>query len=352
MSRVDVVVPCYNYARYLRRSVESALSQSGVDVRVLIIDDTSSDETPEVGRQLADVDPRVEFRRHEVNRGHIATYNEGLLEWASAEYSLLLSADDALVPGALRRATELMDRNQDVVMTYGLAIMAQDLDLAHVDPVTHVNEESQVLTSAQFLRRCCSHGNPVPTPTAVTRTAIQHAIGGYRPYLPHSGDMEMWMRFAANGSIGVVRAVQALYRKHDTNMSHQYHSAQLGDRREVIQACEEFFSKWGGRFPDADEWLRAGRVRICDSALGTATWAFDVGDREQALACFRFAEEIYPSVRWSNPWLRLRVKLAVGNAVWRKVSPVLGFVRTFGMTRDDSSTGTGSSSKLIGWWPA
>src|SRR5208337_1578043 len=86
VSTVDVVIPCYNYARYLRRCVQSVLSQSGVDVRVLVIDDASSDDTPQVGNDLAGSDSRVEFRRHEVNRGHIATYNEGLIGWSTAKY--------------------------------------------------------------------------------------------------------------------------------------------------------------------------------------------------------------------------------------------------------------------------
>ena len=47
MSRVDVIVPCYNYGRFLRECVESVLSQP-VDVRVLIIDDASTDDTPQV----------------------------------------------------------------------------------------------------------------------------------------------------------------------------------------------------------------------------------------------------------------------------------------------------------------
>ena len=63
-----------------------------VDVRVLIIDDASTDDTPEVAAALAAEDARVEFRRHAVNRGHIATYNEGL-EWIYR----------GLYPAALRR---------------------------------------------------------------------------------------------------------------------------------------------------------------------------------------------------------------------------------------------------------
>ncbi len=52
-STVDVVVPCSNYARYLRGCVNSVLSQSEVNLRVLVIDDASTDETPPVGEELA-----------------------------------------------------------------------------------------------------------------------------------------------------------------------------------------------------------------------------------------------------------------------------------------------------------
>ena len=98
MSSVSVIIPCYNYASFLPACLESVLSQ-GVDVAVLIIDDCSTDDTPTVGAALA-ADPRVTFRRHEQNIRHIATYNEGL-DWANGDFTVLLSADDLLTPGAL-----------------------------------------------------------------------------------------------------------------------------------------------------------------------------------------------------------------------------------------------------------
>src|ERR671937_1179159 len=102
MSRVDVIIPCYNYGRYLPGCVRSVLGQEGVDVRVLIIDDASPDGSGAAAEELARQDARVQARRHAVNRRHIATYNEGL-DWAAGDYLLLLSADDLLAPGALRR---------------------------------------------------------------------------------------------------------------------------------------------------------------------------------------------------------------------------------------------------------
>src|SRR5258708_7132537 len=99
MAKVDVVVPCYNYGRFLRSCVGSVLEQSVRDLRVLIIDDASTDDSLSVARKLASDDPRVSVIAHSRNQGHISTYNEGIA-WASAGYFLLLSADDLLVVGA------------------------------------------------------------------------------------------------------------------------------------------------------------------------------------------------------------------------------------------------------------
>src|SRR5579875_4019698 len=75
---VTVLVPCYNYGRYLEICVGSVLAQQGVAVDVLIIDDASSDNTAEIADRLAASDTRVRVIHHLENRGHIETYNEGI----------------------------------------------------------------------------------------------------------------------------------------------------------------------------------------------------------------------------------------------------------------------------------
>jgi glycosyltransferase involved in cell wall biosynthesis len=216
---VDVVIPCYNYARFLERCVQSVLTQERVQVRVLIIDDASTDETPAVGAELA-ADPRVEFRRHARNMRHIATYNEGLIGWASAKYSLLLSADDWLAPGALGRSVDFLESHPAAGLVCGHALIVEDDAQAAAPPP--LDGKWCVLSGEDFTRHCVSIANPVSTPTAVVRTGLQQQIGGYRPELPHSGDMEMWMRFAAHGAVGIIRDVQAYYRWHGQNMGREY----------------------------------------------------------------------------------------------------------------------------------
>lgn len=317
-------------------------------MRVLIIDDCSPDDTPQVGERLAAADQRVEFRRHAVNKGHIATYNEGLLDWTRADYSLLLSADDALAPGALARATRLMDRHRDVAMSYGMAlIVTQDQSLELRE---QPSEESQILSSAQFLQRCCVNGNPVPTPTAVVRTALQHQLGGYRADLPHTGDMEMWMRFAAHGRIGVFRAVQGYYRWHDKNMSSAAYADLLNDQRERLKACNEAIGRCATSFPESSAWLSSARRQLSEEAFWLASRAFDAGDTQASSRCLSFALEIYPELRNSGAWQRFRYKKLLGQPLWSRVLPLLQRLRGQ-QPRADGSRSRFRPGQVNGWWP-
>jgi len=351
MPTVDIVIPCYNYARFLKQSVSSALSQENVDVRVLIIDDCSSDDSEETGLLLEAKDNRVTFRRHQKNQGHIATYNEGLLEWATADYSLLLSADDLLAPGALSRATQVMERHREVGMTCG---MGRNIWEDETCPLTTEppSFEYQIVSSSSFLQRCFSMGNAVCTPTAVVRTELQHRLGGYRADLPHSGDMEMWMRFAVHAQVGVLRSVQAYYRKHSSNMSAHYVSQLLGDQREVLQACEQIFAQWGSHYPDSFQWRELMLKRISVDCCWLASCAFEKGDTEGYQTCINFAEQLYPGIRWSRMWWKTRAKRFIGQRFWRLVLPKWKQCREFRKALSGRlPVSQATSDQLTGWWP-
>jgi glycosyltransferase involved in cell wall biosynthesis len=323
MSRVDVVIPCYNYGRYLRGCVASALDQPGVDVRVLVLDDASSDETPAVGAELARHDPRVEFRRHRANRGHIATYNEGLA-WSSGDYTLLLSADDLLTPGALVRAASVMDRRPDVVLTIGREIKTPDPRPEEFTPPARYG--CRVLTGPEFLESCCRViENPVSTPSAVVRTAAQHRVGGYRKELPHSGDMEMWLRLAAAGSVAVLDCEQAFYRTHPAAMSVGYRG--VPNLVQLRAAYDSFFAAHRGALPDWDWLHRLSRRGLAREFFWLAYELFDRGDVSGCEESLRLARQTFPPLRHSRDWSRLRCKRLLGAGVWGRVRPLVRGLR-------------------------
>ena len=258
-----MIVPCYEYGRFLGECVESVLAQEGVQVRVLVIDDASPDETAEVAARLAARSNRVLFRRHEVNLGHIATYNEGLA-WAGGDYILLLDADDVLVPGALLRATRLMDGHPEVVLTYGRPRDTQDPGREVF--AMRADSAWRIFGGLEWIEGVCSTvRNPVSQATAVVRTSAQKVVGGYRPELPHAGDMEMWLRLAAHGSVGFIEADQACYRWHGANMQYRYLG--LSDLRQREACFDMFFAEYERRLAGGRGLRRLAFRHIAVSAL-------------------------------------------------------------------------------------
>jgi glycosyltransferase involved in cell wall biosynthesis len=327
MSRVDVIVPCYNYGRYLPACLRSVLSQEGIAVRVLVIDDASPDGSGAVAEELARQDGRVEARRHPVNRGHIATYNEGL-DWAEGDYALLLSADDLLAPEALLRAARLLDARPEVSLTYGRQIRFATEGPPEAPPPAGRAGGWRVLAGREFIAECCrTGGNPVSTPTAVVRTSLWKELGGYRAELPHTADMELWLRFAAHTDVGVIDAVQALKRVHPDNMQYQYLGPELGDLRQRYAAFEALFSGYGRRVRGAPSlWAQATAV-LADQAFWAGSRAFDRGDVTACRQCLEYALSLDPGLRDRRPWARLRWKQRLGPRIWRVVRPVLERLR-------------------------
>ncbi len=309
MSKIDVIVPCYGYGRFLSECVTSVTDQDVRDLRVLIIDDASPDETAEVAAELARRDERVAWCRHPVNRGHIATYNEGL-EWASAEYTLILSADDWILPGALSRAKQLLDAHPEVGFAYGPYIEVYAGEPRPPELDAPAAPGWTILSGADFIRINRSY-NPVGTCTVLGRTAVQKCIGGYRPELPHSGDMEMWMRFAAHAPVGRLNACQGVYRRHARNMSEGYLG--LGDLRQRQAAIDFLFANDGKRMKDAEELRRCLYEGLAEAALDAAVnLPFNRAELARFDELLAFSARIDPRIRRRSAWRRQRIKRTIG----------------------------------------
>jgi len=313
---VDVIVPCYNYSRYLRACTGSVLRETRLPVRVLIVDDASSDDTAEEARRIAAEDSRVEVIVHEKNRGHIATFNEGI-DWTAQKYLLLLSADDMVTPGALARAVALMEAHPSVAFVHGKTVhFAREDELSCVSAV---GGRDRIVSGPDFIRRLCARPeNPIETATAVVRTAVQKRVGGYCPKLTHTGDLEMWLRCAAFGDVGEVDALQAFVRMHGANMRQTYAGANfLSDYGQRRDAFEAFFDAFGERVEGAAELRAQALASLASDLLWEASKAIDVG--RECAEMVSFATELHPGVRRSRQYRRLQIK--------RLVAPLLQFVR-------------------------
>ncbi|MCB1445369.1 MAG: glycosyltransferase [Rhizobiaceae bacterium] len=295
---VSVVIPCYNYGRFLRQCLDSVLcGQPGVAVEAIIVDDRSTDDSLAIARTLARERANVRVIANDVNLGHIRTYNRGL-DAATAPYVLLISADDLVTPGALTRAVELLEAERSVGMVYGRAV-----DFRGDPPPARRGAPSWIVwRGIDWLRhRCLSGYNVIASPEVVMRTSVLRETGGYRADLPHAGDFEMWLRTAAISDVAFLAGVdQAYHRNHGRNMNRTIfrsgsETGQLIDLKQRWQSFEAVFDGVGRSLADGARLRETARRTMTRHALEHINYAYARGFRDFPSEDFEaFAREIDP----------------------------------------------------------
>jgi len=210
--RVTVGIPTFNRAGMLRGAIESVLAQTFTSFRLLVSDNASDDETPEVVRSFDD--DRIRYVRSEQNIGPAGNFRR-LLELAETEFLLILPDDDILYPDHLRAAVEVLDRFENV----GLVHTAFDL----IDEQSRVTGSMNPLESRSPVtieRRDLVHERlmvsdfPICFSSVLYRTTAIVDAGGIRAEEEPFGDLQLWMRIALHWDFGFVSKPLAGFRIH------------------------------------------------------------------------------------------------------------------------------------------
>ena len=307
---VTVVIPCYNYARYLPQAVASVLGQQGVAVNIVIVDDASTDDSLAVARALARRDPRVTVIAHRHNAGPVQTFNDGL-SVARGEFLVRLDADDLLTPGALSRAVAVMRAHPSVGLVYGHPLhFSQD----RLPPARSRQTGLTIWPGRTWLTDRCRTGlNVITSPEVLMRRSVVDVIGGQRP-LDHTHDMEMWLRMSAFCDVAYISGVdQAWHREHADSLSAQHVDA-VRDLLERRDAFDVLLSGPAPTIVGAADLHALARKAIATDAVELASRQFDrpVADlvlvaRMRELAC-----SLVPDARQLRGWRGLERRMAMG----------------------------------------
>jgi glycosyltransferase involved in cell wall biosynthesis len=115
MVSVSVVMACYNHERYVAQAIESVLNQSFSDLELVVVDDASSDDSPNIIMNYALQDNRVKPFFHQKNMGIARTINDCLKE-SRGRYLGFIGSDDAWLPHKLTSQLELIKGNEDKIL--------------------------------------------------------------------------------------------------------------------------------------------------------------------------------------------------------------------------------------------
>jgi glycosyltransferase involved in cell wall biosynthesis len=209
---VSIIIPCYNYGRFLSEAIESALEQTHVPLEVIVIDDGSTDDSYEVASRFV---PAVEVIS-QPNMGLIAVLNRGLRE-AAGEFFVILSADDALRPSYVETLLGALLRQPGAAYAYSA--------------MEYFGARSGVFPAKPFSPALLLAGNYINA-TALTRRADALEVGGFHSNPENAWeDWDFWLRLLESGKYGVAVPDPLLcYRRHETT------SRNPPSRRKALQA--------------------------------------------------------------------------------------------------------------------
>lgn len=217
---VDILIPTYNSTRFLRPALDSALSQQFEDVRVVVVDNASTDGTPELVRDYAASDARVELHENARNIGPVANFHR-CFELANAPLMKYLMSDDVLHPGAVRRlAAPLLDDPEVVLATSRRERIDEDgrviedaratQGLGSVDRIVPGGELADLLVER------CTNLIGEPTTTLFRRDAVSRdelfSYYGFRPRV--IADVALWMTLLERGSCAWIAEPLSQFRSH------------------------------------------------------------------------------------------------------------------------------------------
>lgn len=224
---VSVIIPNYNYARYLAQAVDSALAQTYPSVEVVVIDDGSRDDSLEVLRGYGE---RVRWFA-QTNAGVAAARNRGIEE-SRGEYLAFLDSDDVWLPEKLEKQMRrfLSDAELGLVHCGFVEIdAAGKLGEQHLDGM-----EGRVAPELLLLQRPVILGGG--SAVVVTKSAARE-VGGFDLRLPPAEDWEFYYRVARAYKVGFVPEVLMRYRDHGGG-GHMNHKRMA---RSLLLAFEKSF---------------------------------------------------------------------------------------------------------------
>ena len=223
MPLVSVLLAVHNDARFLRQAIDSVLDQTLADLELVVVDDASTDETPDVLGQRAD--RRVVVLRNHEQLGLAASLNRALDE-ASGDYVARLDADDVALPERLRRQVDRLDGDARTAVV-GSAVT--DLDEHGRRGRTHVMPRG-----ARALRWHALFSSPFFHPSVLANRKLLDAHGlRYDASFLESEDYDLWTRVFAFADGDNLRDPLVLKRVHPGQASRRRSDVQESFQRRI-----------------------------------------------------------------------------------------------------------------------
>lgn len=237
LPRVSVIMPAYNARQYITEAISSVLDQDYPHLELIVVDDGSSDGTPELAEGFGS---RVRVVR-QANAGPAAARNKGV-SVARGEYIAFLDADDAWLPGKLSSQVAYLDVHSDIGLVYGdfrRWISQPDGSFLPPPPILETPGVPVVLAYSGWIYSQLLLSNVVHIITALVRREALIQVCGFDESLITGEDYDLWLRLSRVMKMVKLNRTCAYYRIHSrstTNVPREVNN----ELKVLLRAIENF----------------------------------------------------------------------------------------------------------------
>lgn len=316
MTQVSFLVPCFNYARYLPDCLDSILSQQGsFDFEVVLVDDASTDQTPEVLARYTDT--RIRVIRNATNQGHARTMEIGLAA-TRGQLVARIDPDDRYRPHFLSKTVPLLEQHPEVGLVYGdAALIDESGQQTAICPSRHHGQPWHGSELVDLLQ-----SNFICAPTVIARRACWLDALPIPKHLAFN-DWYFTVQIARKWKFYYLPEVLADYRVHATQ-HHNRVAADGTEERSVRWLLDQVYAS-----AEADAAIEAAKQRARKRvygahALDAAEKFFGAGRYDAARSGYLRALRLSPArVLRPGPLRRLAATF-LGRAAYERIKSLLG----------------------------
>src|SRR5580693_2467327 len=240
--KVSVLIPTYNYARYLPEAIQSVLEQDFQDFELLIADDCSNDNTAEVVRPFCTRDARVRFEVNSANLGMVNNWNQCLAK-ARGEYIKFLFGDDKLIHRqALSKMLALLNQYPSAVLAASArAILDKDSNTVDIyrDLPEGCHYGRKIITAYLM-----ENGKNLVGEPSVVMFRKTDARRGFDPKYQQIVDVEMWIHLLEKGGLAYTREPLCAFRVHSSQQTERNTASGLGRREHAVYFSTYATQSW------------------------------------------------------------------------------------------------------------
>jgi glycosyltransferase involved in cell wall biosynthesis len=245
-SQISIVLPSYNGSRHIEQSIQSCLRQTYSQWQLVIVDDASTDNTPDIIARYVSSDDRICSVRHETNRKLPAALNTGFAQ-ARGEYFTWTSDDNYYRPEALMIMITALDDHPEVDVVYS--------DFSYIDQDDHFIKRVEVKPPRELIK-----GNCVG-PSFLLRRNVKEVTGPYAEDLFLAEDYDYWLRVSIHFNMKPLREDLYCYRAHKNRLT-SFNIDRTHRVTERALARNLPLMKWVASFEKSETYILFARIAL------------------------------------------------------------------------------------------